>query len=684
MNFDTFVIVDWSGGNDRGKAPKPDAIWACIAGQEPIYFRNRQLVEVWLASLFETELAAGRRVLAGFDFPFGYPVGFSEEITGVVDPFALWAWFAAQIKDDPKSNNRFDVAGEINKHFDGIGPFWGNGLTRDIDDLPRKGNSRTALTLPEKREVENLAKGSFTCWQLSGAGAVGSQVMMGLPVLHRLREKFDRDVAVWPFEETAKPITIVEVWPSMFAGKPPAGMIKDAHQVQVTAEHFKNMPAAELKGLFAAISPQEGWILGVMQPKSKSPPPLRNDCFAMPRGVEWTPVETALEHLRSQLSVVATSKNMKIAKASNRILAVDVKAARSHPPTPNSAVDGYAFAGAISEGEQSLKLLAGRSAAGAPYCGSVAHGQALRILTGAALPEGVDTVILQEDVIIDGDALRFRGPLKQGANARAAGEDLIAGQIVFPKGRKLTPWDLGTLTACGVGQVSVHKKLRVGILSTGDELAQAGEQARDDQIYDANRPMLSAVVRKWGHKVIDLGCAPDDREELRQMLNEASERCDVILSSGGASAGDEDHMSALLADTGTFALWRIAMKPGRPLALGVWGGTPVFGLPGNPVAALVCALVFARPALAILAGGTWLEPEGFMVPAGFSKSKKPGRREYIRARIEDGMVMAFGSEGSGRVSGLSWATGLVEFGNSGETIAKGDLVRFIPYESFGL
>jgi molybdopterin molybdotransferase len=196
--------------------------------------------------------------------------------------------------------------------------------------------------------------------------------------------------------------------------------------------------------------------------------------------------------------------------------------------------------------------------------------------------------------------------------------------------------------------------------------------------------MLLATVTRWGHAAVDLGRAPDNRDTLRAILTAAAAQCDVILTSGGASAGDEDHMSALLTETGSLALWRIAMKPGRPLAMGLWDGKPVFGLPGNPVAAQVCALVFAWPALARLAGGDWPEPQGFMVPAGFAKSKKDGRREYLRARIEDGRAVPFASEGSGRVSGLSWATGLIELPDPAITIAPGDAVRFIPFGGFGL
>lgn len=681
MTYDTFVMVDWSGGTDRGPTPTKDAIWACIAGQEPVYFRTRQLVEVWLTNLFTTELVAGRRVLAGFDFPFGYPAGFATSVTGSNDPFALWAWFARHITDTPETNNRFDVAADLNALSDGIGPFWANGLSRDILSLPRKGRDRTPNPFPERRQVETCAKGSFTCWQMAGVGAVGSQVMMGLPVLHRLREHFANDLRVWPFEDSGAAITIAEIWPTLFAGPAPDGIIKDAHQVQSTAAYLASLSPADMVSLMNVDAHEEGWILGVPHPKA---PALRNDCFAMPQGAHWTPVTEALAHIHDNLSPVTGHKMIKIAHAAGRILAADVSAKRDHPPTPNSAVDGYAFAGPVGQGAHAVPLVDGRAAAGTPYATPVPNGHAIRILTGAAMPCGTDTVILQEDVTVDGVKILFHGPLKSGANARKAGEDMTAEQVILASGRTLTPADLATMAAAGIGDVTVRRKLRVGVLSTGDELVQAGRAARIDQIYDANRPMLCAVARHWGHKVIDLGCGPDDRDGLRAILNDAAKRCDVILTSGGASAGDEDHMSALLKDTGSLALWRVAMKPGRPLALGLWDGVPVFGLPGNPVAAMVCALVFARPALSVLAGGDWSDPVGYPMPAGFSKSKKAGRREYIRARIEDGQVIAFGSEGSGRVSGLSWAGGLIELGDGAQTIDHGDLVKYIPYESFGL
>ena len=191
-----------------------------------------------------------------------------------------------------------------------------------------------------------------------------------------------------------------------------------------------------------------------------------------------------------------------------------------------------------------------------------------------------------------------------------------------------------------------------------------------------------ALARGWGHEAVDLGRVGDDRDALRAALDGAG--VDVILTSGGASAGDEDHLSALMREEGRITAWRIALKPGRPLALGTWGGVPLFGLPGNPVAALVCAAIFARPALGEVAGGHWPEAQGFDVPAGFSKSKKPGRREFLRARMRDGRAEVFASEGSGRISGLSWAEGLVELPDGALEVAEGDLVKFIPYAALGI
>ncbi|MGB3314474.1 MAG: gephyrin-like molybdotransferase Glp [Albidovulum sp.] len=417
------------------------------------------------------------------------------------------------------------------------------------------------------------------------------------------------------------------------------------------------------------------------------PPRLRDDCFAMPQGVEWVPVDEALDRLRAALVPLTQTETLPVAKASGRVLAADCIARRSNPPRANSAVDGYGFAhGATGSGVQRLPLVADRAAAGQPFAGTVPAGHAIRILTGAILPEGVDTVVLEEDCATDGAMVAFDGPVKPRANTRKAGEDVAEGTVALTTGHRLRPPDLALLSALGIAEVRVYRPLRVGVLSTGDEIVgRPAEAARPHQIYDANRPMLLSMAAAWGAVPVDLGHIRDDPALISAALDRGAEAADVILTSGGASAGDEDHVSALLREKGQLTSWRIAMKPGRPLALALWSGVPVFGLPGNPVAAFVCAAIFAGPALSLMSGAGWAEPLAMTLPAGFAKSKKAGRREYLRARIgADGRVETFASEGSGRISGLSWATGLVELPDAAMTIQPGDPVRFLPYQAFGL
>ncbi|SIS51213.1 molybdopterin-binding protein [Paracoccus saliphilus] len=414
---------------------------------------------------------------------------------------------------------------------------------------------------------------------------------------------------------------------------------------------------------------------------------MKTDNFAMPQGVDWIPVDTALNRLRNILQPVTRTETLATAQAAGRVLAEACIARRSNPPQPNSAVDGYGFAHTVTgDGPQRLPLVEGRAAAGQPWTQPVPEGKAIRILTGATLPEGVDTVVLEEDTTTDDSSVMFEGPVKRGSNTRKAGEDVTEGTAALPAGRKLRAPDLALLSAVGIAHVTVHRPLRVGVLSTGDEIIAAPDlPALPHQIWDANRPMLLSLAAGWGYEPVDLGHAPDSDEAVRERLDDGARRTDVILTSGGASAGDEDHVSALLKSHGTLSSWRIALKPGRPLALAKWDGVPVFGLPGNPVAALVCSLIFARPALSLLAGAGWTVPQGFAVPAAFSKRKKPGRREYLRARLNaEGRAEVFASEGSGRISGLSWADGLVELPDEAAEIEPGVPVRYLPYSSFGL
>lgn len=695
--FSRFAVVDWSGGNDTGPRPRKDAIWLCSASnghsEDPVYIRNRRLAEDALCQLVETTLRDSETLMIGFDFPFGFPKGFARHLTGLDDPFAVWAWLTERMKDTPQSNNRFDVAAEINRRFPGVGPFWFNGLQRDIPDLPRK-DVRTGHGMPERRAADHKAKGAFACWQMGGAGAVGGQVLTGLPVLQRLRARFGRRLAIWPFERIKAPIVCVEIWPGLINPAVKcaeyAGGIRDAMQVRLLVRALSRLPKKRLHAMLDIDAPEEGWILGLgheeelmTATRTLKPPPLKDDCFALPAGVDWTPVDEALQRLRERLHPVVTRENVPLSDAAGRICASDLCARRANPPAANSAVDGYAVAHRNTvDGTQTMPLTPGRAAAGAPFEDTVPEGHALRILTGASVPKGVDTVVLQEDVTSDDTQIAFRGPLKPNANTRKAGEDVATGDLVVPQGRRITPADLALCAATGHAQIPVFRQLKVGVLSTGDELIEPGEPTGDSGIFDANRPMLAALLKTFGCCVRDIGRVPDDRQALQAAFDTAARECDVLVTSGGASSGDEDHVSALLNETGTMQNWRIAIKPGRPLALGLWRGTPVFGLPGNPVAALVCTLIFARPALRVLSGEGWSVPEGVSVPAAFAKRKKAGRREYLRARLRNGHAEVFASEGSGRISGLSWAEGLVELPDGALDIKPGDPVRYLSFTAF--
>ncbi|ETW13641.1 molybdopterin biosynthesis protein [Roseivivax marinus] len=703
--FDTVVVVDWSARSAPSPArPVADAIWIGIARDEgpaeARYVRTRAAAEADLVALFEAERAAGRRVLAGFDFPFGYPRGFARAVTGSDDPFALWAWLADAVEDGPDNgNNRWDVARTLNGLFPGTGPFWGCPEGEADAVLPARGTERDGHGMPERRRAEADLPRAQPCWKLYTTGSVGSQALLGLPVLQRLRSRFGAELTVPPFEAAGDSIVLAEVFPSLIAGavaaRTGADEIKDRAQVRVLAEALAALPSDALDAMLAEGDTEEGWILGLgheaalieaagAQP-TLAPPPLRDDCFALPAGVEWTPVDTALATLRDRLLPVVAASKVPLAEAAGRVLAADLHALRPNPPEANTAVDGYGFAAEAGQGEEIvLPLVEGRAAAGRPLGRAVPAGHAVRVLTGAALPEGVDTVVLDEDTRADATRVAFRGPVKPRANTRRAGEDVQAGACVLPGGRVLTPADLALAAASGHGALPVLDRLRVAVLSTGDEILEPGEPVAPGQIHDANRPMLLALADRWGHAGLDLGRVPDDRDELRARFDRAADEAHVIVTSGGASAGDEDHVSALLKEAGAMQDWRIALKPGRPLALGLWKGVPVFGLPGNPVAAFVCALIFARPAFARLAGAEWTAPQGFDVPAAFEKRKKPGRREYLRARIRDGRAEVFPSEGSGRVSGLSWAEGLVELPDGALTVTQGDPVRYLPFSSFGL
>lgn len=419
----------------------------------------------------------------------------------------------------------------------------------------------------------------------------------------------------------------------------------------------------------------------------KKPPKLQNDCFALPQGIYWTPVDECLVRLKNCLSVVVGEEKIKAKLGIGRILSQDIFAFSSTPPFANSAVDGYGFlyASCATNDLKMLELVPERAAAGQGFFRDLKPGTAVRILTGAQVPSGVDTVVLQEDVRVSDGYIHFETGLKQGANIRKVGEDVLAKDLLFKSGHKIKPQDMALIAATGLSEYFVFLPLKIGVLSTGNEVVSKEGTKGKDAIYDANRPMLLNLLSTWGYEAIDLGHSNDDMDLICEKFDQNIEKLDAIITTGGVSSGDEDYISKILSTKADLQTWRVAMKPGRPFALGIYKSLPIFGLPGNPVAAFICSLIFARPAFNLMSGALWLTPLSYQLPARFSKHKKSGRREYLRARLnENNEVEVFASEGSGRVSGLSWATGLVELSDEAQDINHGDLVKYIPYTSFGI
>ena len=416
----------------------------------------------------------------------------------------------------------------------------------------------------------------------------------------------------------------------------------------------------------------------------KKPPPLTNDCFALPQGTNWTPVDEALRHLKSASKCLVGTQQLSVLDAIGRVLATNIHAGSSSPPYSNSAVDGYAVnSRALNKsGVISLAIVPGRAAAGHPYSGEIKEGEALPIYTGAKMPTGADTVVIKEDTVSENNTVNFYGPIKAGSNTRDLGEDVEENAFILQKGKRVTPGDIALMVSTGVSSITVYSKLKIGIFSTGDEVINSGIRPSDGQVFDSNRPLLHSLLVEWGFDVIDFGILRDNRKDIESTLEKASKNVDVIITSGGASAGQEDYMSPILTQNDSLSVWRIAVKPGRPLILAVYNGKPVFGLPGNPVAAGTCAMVFTKPALNVFSGRNWLEPLSFELPANFAKSKKAGRREFLRARVRNGKVDIFKSEGSGRISGLSWAEGFVDLPEHELSITPGENVKFIPFSSY--
>lgn len=409
---------------------------------------------------------------------------------------------------------------------------------------------------------------------------------------------------------------------------------------------------------------------------------LSDDCFAF--GTKPMRIEEAVAQIAERFPLLAGTETVPLHLADGRIAAEDVFAAHDLPPFANAAVDGYAvrFADLNPETETILPV-SGRLAAGAA-AGAAPPGGAIRIFTGAPMPPGADTVFMQEDVRRDGDQVTLPRGLKRGANARPAGEDLGRGGLAIPAGRRLRPQDLALAAATGQGQITVRRRLRVALFSTGNELTEPGAPLRPGAIHDSNRVLLATLLTRLGVTVSDLGILRDDPTTLPGHLAEAARDHDLILTSGGVSTGEEDHVKAAVEAQGRLMLWRLAIKPGRPVAAGLVAGTPFLGLPGNPVAVYVTLLFVVRPLLARLGGALHEPPLSWPVRAGFTYRKKAGRREFVRvslARGADGTVDAhkFPRDGAGVLTSLTESDGLVELPDDSVGIAPGDTLAYYPH-----
>ncbi|MEP1934777.1 MAG: gephyrin-like molybdotransferase Glp [Roseibium sp.] len=419
---------------------------------------------------------------------------------------------------------------------------------------------------------------------------------------------------------------------------------------------------------------------------------LLNDCFLHDK--DRLRHDEALAILKDRLSPIAGIDTVSLEEALERVLAEDISAPRNIPLADNSAVDGYAFRHSDHDEVGGFFPLEQRIAAGHATDQTLVPWSAARIFTGAVMPPGADTVAMQEDCETheqDGkDFVIIPQGLKKGANCRLAGEDVAEGTVILSAGHRLRPQDIAAIASTGISDLKVYRKLKVALVSTGDELRRPGDLITVGDVYDSNHYLLRGLAASLPIEIEDLGILKDDAELIEKTLKDASERFDVILTTGGASRGEEDHMLDALDALGQRHMWQLAIKPGRPMMFGQIGSCIYLGLPGNPVAAMVCFLLYAAPVLSVLGGGSFIEPQRFQVPAAFDvPNKKPDRREFYRGILEadeNGVTTAnkFMRDGSGLITGLREADGLIEIPEEATAVERGQLVTFLPFSGFGI
>lgn len=397
-------------------------------------------------------------------------------------------------------------------------------------------------------------------------------------------------------------------------------------------------------------------------------------------------VEEALRRIDNTVQPVAGYEKVAIRSALGRVLAETIHSTINVPPHMNSAMDGYAVSSADFPADGSRELtVVGTAWAGKPFTGTVEHGQCVRIMTGAVLPAGTDSVVIQEKVEREGNIVRFGSGNKTGQNVRRPGEDLAVGQVVLEAGKRLSPADIGLLASLGVAEVKVRRRLRVAFFSTGDELRSIGEPLEEGQIYDSNRYTLYGMLTRLGADIIDMGVVRDRREDVQQAFAEAAAVADAIITSGGVSVGEADFVKETLEAMGEVNFWKIAMKPGRPLAFGKVRDAMFFGLPGNPVSVMVTFYQFVQPALQRMTGQMQTQPIRFRVPCASRLKKQPGRTEFQRGILETDtegrmVVRSTGEQGSGILSSMSRANCFIVLPLDCGNVEPGTFVDVQPFE----
>jgi len=396
-------------------------------------------------------------------------------------------------------------------------------------------------------------------------------------------------------------------------------------------------------------------------------------------------IDDALDRIEAAVKPVSGTEKAALKNALGRVLAEAVYAPINIPHDRNAAMDGYAFASRdMADGQAFTLTLAGTSWAGRPFQGQLKAGQCVRIFTGAVVPEQADSVIMQEQVHVRGQSIHF--PADTGAlqNIREVGEDVKQGDCLIAQPKKLTAVDLGLLASAGIDEVTVKRQLKIAYFSTGDELTALGRPLEPGKIYDSNRAMLGGLLADPGYSVVDLGAIPDDKQLLEDRFIEASKHYDAIITTGGASVGEADYVKEILQNCGEVNFWKIAIKPGKPLAFGSIGGCYFFGLPGNPVAVVVTFQQIVAPALRRLSGAPPAKPLRFTATCTSTLKKSPGRREYQRGILsqdENGefLVASAGRQGSHILSSMSQSGCYIVLPEESKGVQAGDRVTVEPF-----